>query len=131
MVSRSVLKCADAETGESRVVSTDIGRAVQKIPVQRAVSFMKRSDDGWFIERYDVPTGTISPLTPPLEGSQDHAWMPDGTHILMANGSLIYAWEPEGREWKAVADFSEQGISGITRLATSPDGEWVAFVAAD
>ncbi len=125
------LQIADVASGVSEVVATDIGRSLRKIPLQRAVSFFQRKTDGWSIERYDIPTGNISPLTVPLQGSLDHAWLPDGTHILMARGPAIYSWEPTHRTWTPVADFRAQGISGITRLAVSPDSKWLAFVAAE
>jgi hypothetical protein len=33
-----------------------------------------------------------------------------------------------GSAWEPLADFAAHGITNITRLAVSPDGEWLAFV---
>ena len=76
-----------------------------------------------------MPTGTISPITPTLTESEHHAWMPDGTTVLQADGAAVYAWEPQRRTWTKVADFSAEGVTTITRLAVSPDGRHLAFVA--
>lgn len=123
------LDVIQTETGSRRTVASRIGRSIQKIPLQRAVSFTQVTDSVWTIERYDLPTGEIETLVETLEGADHHAWMPDGTTILMAKDASIFAWEPAGRNWTPVADFSSHGLRSISRIAVSPQGDWLAFVA--
>jgi hypothetical protein len=60
-------------------------------------------------------------------GGDFHAWTPDGT-LLMAEGSVVYAWTPGLADgWEAVADFANLRLT-ITRLAVSPDGSQIALV---
>lgn len=119
----------DLKDGRPKTVAENVGISVQRIPLQRAISFVNKVRDTWYIDRYDVPTGTINPITPTLADSDHHAWMPDGTTVLQADGAVVYAWEPQGRTWTKVADFSDAGVTNITRLAVSPDGRHLAFVA--
>ena len=46
----------------------------------------------------------------------------------MGDGSRLFSWS-EGSDWTEIADFSDLGVEGITRLAVSPDGAHVAIVA--
>jgi hypothetical protein len=73
----------------------------------------------------------------PVEGSQDCAWLPDG-RLLMARGTTIYAWSPAKPAWAPLIDFAQlrtmfrltfPEFTNITRLAASPDGQWLALVA--
>src|SRR5262249_52922146 len=44
----------------------------------------------------------------------------------------IYRWSrSQGVQWREVADYAAAGIHDITRLAISPKGNRLAFVAAD
>jgi hypothetical protein len=53
--------------------------------------------------------------------------MPDGT-VLMADSTRLYARKPDANRWTVLADLSPLEP---TRLAVSPDGSRLAFVAAD
>lgn len=68
----------------------------------------------------------------PLAGENEfHAWTPDGT-LVTANGTALLRWSGElgaASTWIPVADLKDSGVKNITRLAFSPDGEWLAFVA--
>jgi Tol biopolymer transport system component len=60
-----------------------------------------------------------------------HTWTPDGT-LLTAAGSRLLRWSGELNErstWIPVADLGGFGVRNISRLAFSPDGRWIAFVA--
>ena len=60
-----------------------------------------------------------------------HAWTPDGV-LLSGSGSLLVRWSgqlAEGSRWIPVADLQSAGVRNISRLAVSPDGNWLAFVA--
>jgi hypothetical protein len=55
--------------------------------------------------------------------------------MLMARGTMISSWTPGGTAtWVAFADLStpaagSPAVGPITRMAVSPDGRWLAFVA--
>ena len=119
-------------TGKARRAWKDIGRSIQSRPRRNTVSFIDRvSEHEMWISQVDVRTMDATPLIRAPYGSEFHAWTPDGT-LLIAQGSKLLAWKPgsEG-SWKEVSDFSAAGVRGITRLAVSPRGDRLAFVAGE
>ncbi|GGK79754.1 PD40 domain-containing protein [Rufibacter glacialis] len=107
-----------------------VGRCLQKVPRQQAISFLVPVSDAVAdIKLIHLKTMERETLVQALPGSQDYAWTPDG-QLLMAQGSKIFLFRPgAGGKWKEVADLSTKGIKNITRLAVSPTGKHLSFVA--
>lgn len=125
----ATLQLADARTGDARVVGSNIGRALVKVPGRDAVTFVQQvPDSGSWIAELDVRTGATRRLMRPPAGADFHAWTPDGA-LITAAGSLVFQWVDN--KWDQVADFGRWSARGITRLAISPRGDWLAFVAED
>jgi WD40 repeat protein len=131
----STLQLADTRTGDARSIAVDVGRSLLTIPGRRAVSFVQRERKGdkssVTIAELDPSSGAIRPLAPALEGATeaDGAWMPDGTLLTVSQDRLL-AWRQGDREWTEVAPLDRLGLRSATRLAVSPDGHWIALVAA-
>ncbi len=122
------LQLVDVESGGARIVAERVGRSLHRIPNREAISFVQFDENGTAtIRAVDVATGVTTTLVPARQGSQDHAWTPDGV-LLMAEGSELHTWTPEGG-WRFVVDLAPQGLREITRLAVSPEGEVLALVA--
>jgi hypothetical protein len=58
----------------------------------------------------------------------DYTWTPDGA-ILMSNGKELMRWKES--EWTRFADLAALGLTGASRLAVSPDGQWLALVVPE
>ena len=68
-------------------------------------------------------------MAPTIQGREDHAWTPSGG-LIMARGSRIYLWVPgQSETWRSIKDLASDGLSTITRIAVSPDGESLVLVA--
>jgi hypothetical protein len=66
----------------------------------------------------------------PDSGAILYTWNPDGS-VLTGSGSKLYRWRYiGGSDWDEVADFEPEGIEGISRLAVSAQGDWIATVGA-
>ncbi|GEO04465.1 hypothetical protein AAE02nite_21290 [Adhaeribacter aerolatus] len=113
----------------SEPLAANIGRGLQKIPGQEAVSFIsKENGDAWEIKQLDLRTRQITTLVKTLPASEDFIWTKDG-RILMAQGPKLYQYHPQHSiDWTEIADFSAIGIKNITRLALDAKGKQLAFV---
>jgi hypothetical protein len=134
----ATLQLADTRTGQAKVIATDIGRSIQPIPgpgATRAISFVQRVRENGktalVIKELNPATQAVADLTPAVEGSTeaDTAWTPDGT-LLMTRGGVLYSWRRGQSGWKEVASLEQLGLTGVTRIAVSPRGNWLAVVAA-
>jgi hypothetical protein len=110
----------------SAVLAEGIGRSIQPMPGGGVSVVLKVAPDEWWIARVDPGTNSIERLVRTRPGQEDHAWMPDGS-LLMAEADTLYRWTAGG-EWVAVTTFSDPGMARVSRLAVSPDGEWLAVV---
>lgn len=124
------LQVVDARTGVYGVIATNVGRSLQRVPGTAKLSYVHKLGDGdWQIREYDTRTHAKRTLAPTLPRAEDFAWTPDGT-LLMAQGAKLYSLRPGNDPvWHEVADFSSDGLRGITRLAVSPRGDRLALVA--
>ena len=131
----ATLQIADTRTGTSRIVVSNIGRSLQRVPGGSRASYLRRVGARWMLE-------TVDP-TPRADGSFDVdtiATMPDSadyvvwrssTELYTAGGSRIYRMRLPEATWVLIDDLAQQGIRRISRLALSPDGSRLALVADD
>lgn len=126
----SSLQLADTRTGNADTIATGIGRSLHRIPDARAISFVRKvSGTEWWIERLDPVTKATTRLVRLPEGVEDYAWLPNGTAVCGRGSSLLWWSGKSSDEWKAIATFDQAGVHGITRIAISPGGDRIAFVA--
>lgn len=112
------------------MIAENPGRILRLVPRQNKLSFVhKVSDQEWLIKTFDLKTKQISTLLKTLPGSEDYAWTPNGA-LLMAKDAKLFKWNPlSDKDWVEIADFSNLGLKTLTRIAISPKGDRIAFVA--
>jgi hypothetical protein len=138
----ATLQLADTRTGTAVTIATDIGRSIQRIPgpgqagaAPAAISFVQRERTAdavsLVIKELNPSTRAISVLTPAVAGSTeaDCAWTPDGT-LLMVKGATLYGWRRGQSGWKEVTSLERLSLAGVTRLAVSPQGDYLALVGS-
>ena len=123
----ATLQIADTATGKAEVVANGIGRSILIRP-GGTVSFINSG----LVKEWDPKTQQITGLFPPVEKSQDAAWTSAGS-LLMASGTTITEITKKGdsetRQPRFTFETGGPAIANITRLAVSPNGQWLAFVA--
>jgi hypothetical protein len=127
--SPATLQIADDRSGNAEVKASNIGRALAKVPGRDVVTFLQQEKDSasWITE-LDIRTGATTRLMQPPPRADYHVWTPDGV-LLAAGESKIYRWESGA--WRVLADLAGAGVRRASRLAVSPRGDWLAFVADD
>lgn len=98
------------------IIAEQIGRSIHNIPNTGLVSFIKAGE----IKSLNPKSQEILTITDALDGTQDMAWLPDGS-ILMGKDTQLHRWTAD-RGWDLVADLgSEFDLGLITRIATAKD----------
>ena len=132
--SPNTLQIGDTRTGTARVVTTGIGRSIQRIPGGRRASYVRRAGQRFVLETVDpVPTGSgfdIDTVATLPDSAEFVVWR-SATEAITAAGSRLFRLRLPEKSWVVIDDLSSAGIRGITRLALSPDGSRLALVAED
>jgi WD40 repeat protein len=130
----NTLQIADARTGTASVVTTNIGRSLQRVPGGRRASYVHRVGTRWVLETvdpaprngaFDIDTIAVLP------DSADYVVWRSPTELYTAAASRIFRMRRPSKSWEQIADLSEHGIHRISRLALKPDGTRLAIVAEE
>jgi WD40 repeat protein len=125
----NTLQIADTRTEKAEIIAENPGRILRRIPHENKFSFVhKVSDQNWLIESFDLRAKALTTIIQTFPGVEDYAWTPAGD-LLMANGAKLFLRTKSDWAWQQVADFSNAGLKTITRIAVSPKGDRIAFVA--
>ena len=131
--SPATLQLANTSTGSAEVLVTGINRSIQRMP-GGTISFVQRSAASGgatlSIRELDPKTRRITTLVDAVAGAReaDCAWTPDGM-LVMADKDVLYGWRKGQDGWRRLADLAELGLHGVSRIAISPKGDRIAFVA--
>ncbi|HBY67473.1 MAG TPA: hypothetical protein DEG69_06785 [Flavobacteriaceae bacterium] len=125
------LVVANVKTQKVDTLKYNAGRSIHKVPnTKRTMSYTFLNEDG----NYDVYQLNMDTLESffvaelPI-GIQDHIWLSE-SKLLIGSGDKLFLYDLFGNgEWQEVANLSEHNITNITRLAVSPNGKKLAFVA--
>jgi len=119
-------------TQEDTIIADNIGRALHRIPNERAISFVHKVAAGnWQIKRLDLETMQVSFIINTLPEHEDIAWLPDG-RIVTSDGSKLFVINPrKEKTWSEVAVTNSNLLKGITRLAVSTKGDKLAVVVSE
>ncbi|MEQ8905914.1 hypothetical protein [Ekhidna sp.] len=123
----ATMQIVNTKTNEANIVAKNIGRSLHKIPASSRFSYVDKSSNPWIIKSMDPETLESQHLINVVDASEDYCWTPNG-FIIMGSGSKLFIWKRSG-EWIEIANLISEGISKITRVAVSPDGQKLAIAA--
>ena len=126
----STLHVVNRDGTNDEIRTRDVGRSIQRIPGQNWYSFTRRdaARELWIIAQ-PFEGGPFAPLVHAAPDNEYHAWTPEGA-LLSATEDTIVRWNArtgDDGDWTPIATIP--GVKNISRLAVSPDGRWLAFVA--
>ncbi|WP_411280592.1 TolB family protein [Gemmatimonas sp.] len=123
-----------ARTGAGRELTTgdeiasNVGRSLHRIPGTAHVSYVQKGAAAWYVMRLDPASRRVDTLIALPTGSEDVAWV-DSTTLLVGSGTQLMQWRRGAAAWNALGDLAFAQLTNITRLAVSPNGQWLALVA--
>ncbi len=118
----------DRTSGKHQVVSKDIGRCLVTLGNNDEFFFVQNDAKRQMLKRYSLQNKTSESVIPLLQGSEDFTWHKDWG-LVHSNGSqLFYAPRPY-HQWISLA--SDKALNNISRLAISPNGQWLVVVHDD
>jgi len=124
----NTLQIADTRTGSARIVTTNIGRSLQRVPRSRKVSYLHRAGAHWQLETVDPGNLAIDTIAAMPDSAEFVAWRSEN-ELYAAAGSRLLRLRLPAKSWVEVADLSRHGLRHVSRLAFSPDGSTLALVA--
>jgi len=124
----NALVLVDPRTERADTLARGIGRALARVPGRDAFTFVQMGRDTTWISEVDVRTSSIRRIAPVPERGEYHVWTPNGQLIATSGTRLMIR---VGDRWDVLADFAELGVKGMSRIALSPTGDRIAFVADD
>lgn len=124
----NALVLVDARTERADTLARNIGRALVRVPGRDAFTFVQLGADTSWLSEVDVRTKAVRRVVALPKGSEYHVWTPNGRLVTTAGSRLLVL--ADGR-WDVLKDFAELGVRGISRIALSPRGDQLAFVAED
>jgi hypothetical protein len=130
----NTLQRVDGFDRPAQVVAKEIGRALHAVPGRAAWSFVAPLEGhaAPWVQWLPFDGGAVEPFAPVYAEPGDHdlTWTNQGA-LLMTDGVRIAAWSPASSSWRVLRDFAAEGIEGITRMAVSPSGDRLVFVARE
>ncbi|MTI41794.1 hypothetical protein [Fulvivirga lutimaris] len=112
----------------NEIMDDNIGRCLLNIPNKPLISYVSKKTSPFAINSIDPKTGIKVKIADALEGSEDLAWTPESI-MIMGQGDVLHQYDNE-KGWMPIADLKEFGLSGISRLAVSPQGDKLAVVVS-
>ena len=123
----ATLQKNNLQTGENTVIDEKIGRSLHRIPGKKAISYISKASDEWKVMAYQPKSGKQKVLAETLPNAEDMAWTPTGT-MIMGKDSQLYFRSMKDKSWSSLMDLAQFDLTGITRVAISPDGNKLAVV---
>jgi len=133
----NALVIADTRGGRVDTLARDIGRSLLRLPNGSGFSFLQHvADSSWILSAVDVRGSgpdrrTVTmPLARMPSGADYIAWLEPAVAIS-GSGSKLLIWRGASKnpQWSELSDLSRYGMRQISRLALSPDRQWLAIVA--
>lgn len=128
------LQWIDLDMDIREEVTTGIGRALYSAPDGQSAYFtLEHPEGGYIINQFSFADSSITPVFRLPGETEDYAVFtnPDGelSWLAVSDGTLFYRASHDS--WQPAGDLAAMGLSGISRLAVSPDAGQLAIVVEE
>ncbi|UII79107.1 nuclear transport factor 2 family protein [Flagellimonas sp. CMM7] len=128
---RMDLVVINLEDNTNYTFQKNVGRSLWKIPNSDLISYISKENNAWEIKSLNPISGATKKITNTFKESEDICWLNDTTIVAGAGKSLIKFDTESGIEWELIANFEQEEINNITRIAINKAGNRLAFVAEE
>ncbi|MCO7222891.1 hypothetical protein [Pleionea sp. CnH1-48] len=118
------------QSNKHRVVAKDIGRSMLPKQDQKTLFFVQNDTDSKVITEYSTESDKMRKILALKSGSEDFTWHKK-LGFFQGVGSELFVASNKQPQWISLGQWKQQGIVNISRLAVSPDGQWLAVVHQD
>jgi Tol biopolymer transport system component len=123
------LQLNNLNTKENRILGSEIGRSLHKIPGSENCSYINKSNNEYTINSFNPSTKNIEIVTKLPFQVEDIAWTPKGSIITTHNDTFYLFDAIHSTQWNEIKKTKQfEMLKGITRIAVSPDGTKIAIV---
>lgn len=129
----NTLHLYDVTTKSDNILAKNIGRGLQPVPGENSFCFIQNvTDKEKRIQKYDLATGAITPLTMTIRGQDFFIWLA-ADKMLMGEGNGLYIFETTLNEgWQPVLIEGDVSmVKGITRIAINAEKTKLAVVVTE
>ena len=124
------LVLADTKTQQIDTLFQNAGRSIHKVPNRNAMTYTLVNEDGnhdvYWLDMEDKESFFICQL--PI-GIQDYAWL-DEDRMILGSNTACYVYDTLGTpQWTKVADLKDYKLEKMSRIATTNNGNRIAFAA--
>lgn len=128
------LRWIGLDLGIEEEVTTGIGRGLYSAPDGQSAYFtLEHPDGGYIINQFGFGDSAITPVFRLPGETEDYAVFtnPEGelAWLAVSDGTLFYRAAHDS--WQPADDLAAMGMSGISRLAVSPDAGQLAIVVEE
>ncbi|WP_281540482.1 nuclear transport factor 2 family protein [Maribacter aestuarii] len=131
---RMDLVVSNLKDNSNYTVQKNVGRSLHRIPNTDLISYISKENidtEIWTIKALNPVSGSVNLILNVLEKIEDITWLSNET-LLISDYKRIAKYRPKSdTKISTFYRFSLAEISEISRLAVSPDGKHLAFVAQE
>lgn len=128
----ATLRIANVRTGTVALRDSGIGRTLVAMPGGRSLLYAKRDSTRSVVTRRSVQVDSPPVEIASLPDARFEFFALSGSSMFASDGRAVLAAELRGAgagPWRVLASYPPDVLRNVTRVAASPDGRWLAFVA--
>lgn len=128
---RMDLVVSNLNDGTNYTLHKNVGRSLHRIPNTDLVSFTSKEGGTVMVKSINPISGETKDLISLLDASEDVCWTSDG-NLVTANDKTLLTYNLNNqKKWQPAFNFKEKEIYGISRMAISANGKYIALVSKE
>ena len=119
----------DRTNGEQKFICNEPGRCIKMSPKKKDLIYFieKRDSVNWYLNTYNVKTNKTLVKVKMIKGSEDFAFLKDGT-LVSGFMNNLFRLNPAEQGWVGDSRFDEMNVPPFKRIAADKQGNHIAVV---